>query len=348
MENKTTNIPIALLGLGQVGRNFISLLLEKKELLKLEYGLDISLVAVADSSGAVIDRTGLDLKKIIDIKETKRKVNTYQDGESFIGTTLDAIEKSGATILVEASPTNLQNGEPAISHIAKSLQHKISVATLNKGPIVLKYPELAKIAQANNSQLKYSGATAAALPTSDVAFYSLAGTTISRIHGILNGTSNYILSEMYNGEIDLESAIKEAQEKGIAEHNPKADLEGWDTAAKTLILANTIMGAELSIDDIHVEGITGSTFEAVKSAKKAGGKVKLIGEIRSIEGKVEASVVLKQLTADHPLYNVEGTNKGIHYVTDTMGDLTVVGGKSDPRAAAAAALKDVILIATNK
>jgi homoserine dehydrogenase len=191
--------------------------------------------------------------------------------------------------------------------------------------------------------LKYSAATAAALPTLDVGLHSLAGAEILSIEGILNGTTNYILTRIGEGA-GYDEALHEAQKKGIAEPDPARDVEGWDTAVKLLLIANSVLGLKLRLGDIRVEGITRLSGRKVGAAKEAGKALKLIGRISKSRGRWKAEVAPLVIDRSHPLFGVDGTNKGIVFLTDTMGTVAVSGGKSDPRGAAAALLKDVIHI----
>ena len=213
----------------------------------------------------------------------------------------------------------------------------------NKGPFVVDFDGIRKKAAKNRLSLGMSGATAAALPTLDVALRSLAGTEIYRIEGILNGTSNYILTRMDEG-LEYPDAMKEAQGSGIAEPDPSQDVEGWDTAAKLLIITNAVFKTAYSLRDIHVEGITGIPLDRMKKAKEMNKKIKLMGRCTSDNDEIKIETRLSLIDRSHPLYGIDGAQKGITFYTDTMDSITVTGGKSDPRGAAAALLKDIINI----
>jgi homoserine dehydrogenase len=191
--------------------------------------------------------------------------------------------------------------------------------------------------------LRFSGATAAALPTLDVALYSLAGTEISRIEGILNGTTNYILTRMKEG-IEYQKALKEAQSRGIAEPDPTLDVGGWDTASKILIISNAVLHTDFSLADVKVDGITAVPTNLLNEGKEEGRALKLLGKITKETGSFHLEVGVTLIDKDHPLFGVDGTNKGITFLTDTMDSITVTGGKSDPRGTGASLLKDIINI----
>jgi homoserine dehydrogenase len=162
--------------------------------------------------------------------------------------------------------------------------------------------------------------------------------------GILNGTTNYILTRMYEDGCPYAEALAEAQKMGVAEPDPSLDVEGRDTANKILLIANEVLQAGLSLGDIPVEGITRVKPEDIQKARKEGKVIKLIGKAEKKDGKVAASVAPMALPADHPLASVRGTEKAVSYLTDTMDRVTVSGGKSNPMGAAAAILKDIIRI----
>jgi homoserine dehydrogenase len=192
-------------------------------------------------------------------------------------------------------------------------------------------------------ELKFSGATAAALPTLDVALYSLAGTEISRIEGILNGTTNHILTRIMEGA-NYEVALKEAQSKGIAETDPSLDVSGWDTASKILIISNAVLKTDFSLDDMKIQGIESIPSKLLDQGREKDKGLKLLGRLWSKGGEYQLEVVLTVIDNSHPLFGVDGTNKGIVFFTDTMNSITVIGGKSDPIGTGAALLKDIVNI----
>jgi len=256
----------------------------------------------------------------------------------------EVLECQDLDVLVDCTPSSIQDGEPALGYAHQALDRGWHVVTANKGPLVVDFSGIRKKAEKNRVSLGMSGATAAALPTLDVALHSLAGAEIYRIEGILNGTTNYMLTRMSEGK-EYSAVLKEAKQKGIAEPDPSQDVEGWDTAAKILIITNVIFGTAYTLKNIHVEGITHIPSELREEARVAGNVLKLLGRfVRS--GKVpQLETKLSLIEPSHPLYGVDGAQKGITFFTDTMDSVTVTGGKSDPNGAAAALLKDIINIA---
>ena len=170
----------------------------------------------------------------------------------------------------------------------------------------------------------------------------LAGSRVLSAEGILNGTTNYILTKMYQKGTAYDVTLKEAQALGIAETDPSYDVEGRDSANKILLIANRVFGQTLGLNDVAVEGITNVTPADIDEAKQNGKVIKLIGEVKAEGDSYRLIVGPKPLDTTHPLASVNGSEKAITYDTDTLGNITVRGGKSSPVGAAAAMLKDLI------
>ncbi len=255
---------------------------------------------------------------------------------------VDVLESTAADVLVEATPTNLVDGEPARSHIVAALAKGMDVITANKGPLVLFYRELQDRARATGGRIFMSAATAAALPTLDVGKLCTAGARIRAVEGILNGTTNYILTRMGQEGIAYDTALKAAQELGIAETDPTLDVEGLDTRNKIILIANQLFDQGLGIGDVRTTGITGVSRETMEKARADGRVIKLIGSARWQDDRLNVRVAPEALPTDHPLAGVHFSEKGISFETDSMGRITVTGGHSSPTGAAAALLKDLI------
>lgn len=336
-------ISIVVCGLGGVGRAFLELLGERRAHIEKTYHLSLVLTAAVDIGGAAVsgEAGGISpaalhahLAKGLPVEAFP---GTGRPGLSGVG----AIGESGADVLVEATPTNLTDGEPGTGHILAALEKGMDVVSANKGPLVLYYRKLHDLAREKGGRLHISAATAAALPTLDVGAVCLAGAHIQSAEGILNGTTNYILTRMQQG-CDYAAALQEAQKMGIAETNPAYDVEGRDTANKIILIANRLFGTFFGPQDIAVEGITRLTPADMRAAQAAGQVVKLIGAVERTDEGVQISVAPRRLSADHPLASVNGSEKAISYLTDTMARVTVMGGKSSTSGAAAAILKDLI------
>jgi homoserine dehydrogenase len=339
----TRRVRVLVCGFGRVGRSFARLLAAKRALAERGYGLALDLVGVGELSGSVLDPHGLPPDDTAAFFEARGGFAGHPHGRAgWRG--LDLVREAEADVLVETTPTDIKTGEPALAHVRAALGRGLHVASANKGPFIRHYRELRLLAARHGAALKLSAAAAAALPTLDVAQTCLAGAEILAIEGVLNGTSNFILTRMRGGE-EYAAALAEAQRLGIAEPDPTLDVEGYDTANKLALIANVCVDADLGPDDVERTGITGLTAGEVRGAAAGGRVYRLVGRAaRDAGGRVRARVAPEALPADHPLAAVDGAEKAITYTTDTMHRVTVMGGKSDPRGAAAALLKDILNI----
>jgi len=335
-------VNVILLGFGNVGQAFLQVLQEKKEICLTRYGLDFLLRSVFRQGGALYSQQSLAVKEILE--EYSPRASFHKDPAWHRGLGLEPVlESLEPGVLVECISSDRRSGEPGLSLMSAALERGWNVVTADKGPLVGGFRDLYEMAKGHQVSLKISGATAAALPTLDVALYSLAGTDIYQIEGILNGTTNYILTRIKEGA-GYQEALAEAQSKGIAEPDPSLDITGWDTASKILIISSAVMETEFSVEDMKIQGIDKIPPGLLDQGRKEGQALKLLGKLSKEAGKFQLEVAPEVINSSHPLFGVDGANKGITFYTDTMGAVTVTGGKSDPRGAGAALLKDVITI----
>ncbi len=335
-------VKIILCGCGGVGKEFLQLIADRSEELKDKYGLELIVLAAVDYLGAAISEKGLPVAELVDFLKQGNQVQTLPTyGKNGISG-VEVIAQMDGDVMVEATPTDLIDGGRGKDHVFAAIDRGMEIVSANKGPFVLFYDEVFRKAREKGCGLHISAAAAAALPTLDVGLTCLAGARVSSAEGILNGTTNYILSEMRNKNTAYDVALKAAQELGIAETDPSYDVEGKDTANKTVLIANSVFGKTFGLADISVEGITKVTPEEIENATANGKVIKLIGTAEMVDGNVLLSVGPKVLDEAHPLALVNGSEKAITYMTDTMGSITVMGGKSSPIGAAAAVLKDLI------
>lgn len=335
-------VDLVLTGLGNVGRAFVRLAWEKRGLCRDRYGLDLGLKAALNSKGGFLAGAAKDGEGLRDLPAAVPALTQHSSWHP--GLRLDEALGGGEPgVLVECTPTDILTGEPGRSLMMEALSRGWHVAAASKGALVLDFPALNALARSSGVRLKYSGATAAALPTLDVGQVSLAGTSVSRIEGILTGVTNHILTRMEGG-LSFTAALQEAQILGIAEPDPSLDVDGWDTACKILLISNAVVGTGFQLADVRREGIRSVTPEDLERARAEGKAVKLLGRFVREGEAIRIEVAVSSVDRTHPLHGVTGTNKAITYFTDTMGTITVAGGKSDPRGTAAALLKDIVNI----
>jgi homoserine dehydrogenase len=263
-------VKIVLCGLGNVGKAFLELTAERCGEIECRYGLRLVVSAAVDVGGAALaGAEGVPAAGLLDHLRAGRPVEAFAPFGVAGVTGKAAIERAGADVLIETTPTNLIDGEPGRTHIFAALERGMEVVSANKGPIVLFYREIHEQARQKGCGVHISAATAAALPTLDVGEFCLAGARLLEIEGILNGSTNYILTRMQQDGCSYEAALKEAQELGIAETDPSLDVEGRDTANKIVLIANRLFGASLGPKAVAVEGITKITPEDVSGAAAA-------------------------------------------------------------------------------
>jgi len=312
---------IGLIGFGTVGQGIAEILLDKEEYLKEKYGYECEIVAVADFVyGNVYNPEGLNIPLMLEQAGKKEK---FTEDVSELST-LDLIKDSNVTSWCELTFTDLNTGGPAIDHVKTALMAGKHIVTSNKGPAALFYPEMKAIADENGVQFLIEGTVVAGTPVINLADGPLAGCEISKIAGILNGTTNYMLSEMEKG-MSYDEVLKVAQEKGYAEADPTGDVEGYDARGKVTILANIVMNAGIKITDVPCQGITKITPEDIDFAKKQGKRWKLIGSVEKRDGKVHTSVAPEMIDVSHPLAGVMGATNALTFTTDLLGDVTIVG-----------------------
>lgn len=334
---------IILCGMGNVGRSFLKILTEKAQSVKNTYGLNLELGGIVDIAGAVIAEKGsLPLSDFLNYIQSRGKMENFQHYGRPGLKGVQVIKEYDFDILVETTPTNLQNGEPGYSFINAAIEKGMDVVSANKGPFVLYFNKLKKLAAASQSRLFISAATGAALPTLDVGRFSTLGASITAIEGILNGTTNYILTKMLLENSSYEDALKEAQVMGIAETDPTLDVEGYDARNKLILISNTLLNTNFGINDVPVQGITKITYQDIEKAQSEGKVLKLVATAVVNKGKATLEVGPKCIDKSHPLASINFSEKGITYTTDTMGQITVLGGKGSTVGAGAALLKDII------
>lgn len=334
---------MAIIGFGGVGKAFLKLLQDKQEYLKNE-GLEPVVNYVMNSRGGIYKKDGININHFLEFVEHSDDIKDYHYGTSNGITFDDMLQNNDVDFLVEMTPTNKTTGEPGMTYITKALKNGINVVTSNKGPILLAYKKLKELAKANNVQLGIGCTTGGALPTINGGIMDLAGSDILSIEGVLNGTTNFIIDEIEKNGVTYKEALLKAQKQGIAETDPSLDVEGWDTAIKLLILTNVLMNDDKTLNDVSVKGITCITPEDVQKALSEGKKYKLIGKTIKEKDTIEISVNLEKVGPNNPFFFVDGKNKAVRYQSDTLGDLTIIGGQSGVVAAAASVLRDILNI----
>jgi homoserine dehydrogenase len=330
-----TRTRIALLGFGNVGRSLIRYISERDDLTDC-----LEVAAVADSTGAAIIDSRSQVGELVSHKSRGGSIAQSGIGR-LITSHADFIRSLGGLnvkLLVESLPTNIRDGQPALDLVRAALLQGTDVVTVDKGPLVRGFDELRQAAAASGAGLEFTGTTGVGIPS------QLAGEKVLEIRGVLNGTTNYILTQMQHSGASFDEALRYAQQEGIAEPDPSLDVEGWDTACKILILAKALispaMKASLALEDVARKGIGPETESLIRQAREMGRIARLVGRARIWQGRIRVSVAPKLIEPDSPFYSVNGTSKAAVFRTTDAEILA--HGKSGRDAIAETIVEDTV------
>ena len=315
---------LALIGFGTVGQGFAEILRDRGEALGKQFGAWFRIVAVSDvNKGSVYDPDGLEPAALLDAVQRGQSLESLNASHKGWDA-LTTIDQADAEVIAELSYTNLTTGEPGFKHVKAALESGKHVITSNKGPVALRFPELLRLAAAKGVSIGVEGTVMSGTPTLALATELLAGAGVNKIQGILNGTTNYILTRMGEGS-DYPSALAEAQAKGYAEADPTGDVEGIDAAGKVVILSNLVLNEPLTMQEIERQGISWLTADDIRRAAEAGEVWKLLGTLERTNSGVGASVKPTRLPKTHPLANIGGATNAVTFTTELLGDVTLIG-----------------------
>jgi homoserine dehydrogenase len=325
---------IILCGFGVVGQSFAKLLESRSEDLYARYGLKPRIVGVFDRNGSAMNPSGLDASRLIDVKKKHGSVNRYSDTENNTSGT-EIINNLEAEVLIETTESNYKDAEPGMTHIVDAMKRGMHVISVNKGPLALAFPSLMEIAEYNHVLFRFSGTVGGGTPILDFAKNSLRGERIVSFDGILNGTTNYILTNMTNG-MSFNDALDDAKQRGYVEADESLDLDGLDAAAKLVILANWIMGMKVTMPDIKITGIRKIDNSDIKRAAEKNCAIKLIASCNK-----ELTVAPKEIAIIDPLC-VSGTLNAISFTSEHSGTQTIIGRGAGGIETASSILRDLI------
>ncbi|WP_456477722.1 homoserine dehydrogenase [Geoglobus ahangari] len=321
-------IRIAIFGFGTVGMGVAEALELKRPQIERDVG-EYRIVAVADSRSSIYGDFDV-LGAIREKSERGRLPRDVRAEELF-----DAVDFD---LLIDTTPTNVFTGEPGLSYIKEAIRRGIDVITSNKGPLVVAFREIMEMAERHGVKVGYEATVGGAMPVIKLVRKDLAGNRVKRVRGILNGTTNYILSRMEKERMPYSQILSEAQELGIAEADPSYDVKGIDVGAKLVILANSVFGMDARFEDVRIRGIEGITPEAFEVAGERGYTIRLIAEADE-NGKLEVSPRLVKLT--HPLA-IYGTLNALLVETDLAGEVFVIGRGAGRSETASAIISDFV------
>jgi len=315
---------LAIIGFGNVGQGLAQILKEQGSELRRRFGVDVRIAAISDIRlGSVCDPEGLSPAALL---AAIRKDGTLERVEAPIRgwDSIRTVRNSETDVVVELSPTDLKTGEPAVGHIRAALESNKHVITTNKGPVAQYWPELSHLAADHGVEFGVEGTVMSGTPALRIGTEMLAAAGITKIRGIINGTTNYILTQMQDGRLYAE-ALAEAQSNGYAEVHPEGDVEGHDAAGKLVILANLLMNAPIRMEEVDREGITELTKQDICEAYDAGEVWKLIASLEETPDGVKARVRPERISRLHPLGSVRGATNAITFTTKLLGEITLIG-----------------------
>lgn len=347
MSEKTYKI--GLVGCGVVGRGLVELMNEKKSRLGERYGFDFRLCLVSDyARGTLLAASGLDMGDIV--RNLKERNDLHEmDGVRRDPTPLaDLLAEMPVDILCDATPTNYETGQPSLGILEAALMSGADAVTCSKGGVGIDLPGLKRLAAEKGAALRFESSVLSGTPLIDLVRGPLAGCEITRVEGILNGTTNYILTKMEEG-MDYAEALREAQRLGYAETDPTGDVEGFDAAVKVCIMAAEFFERHLRIADVDRTGITQIEPGDIERANAEGKRIKLIaGVARTPDGGVAGYVKPTAVDRAHPLAGVMGVTNAATLHTDNLGEITIIGPGAGARETAQGLLSDMLEIASKK
>ncbi len=319
---------LALLGFGNVGRALARLLERKAPEVKARYGLTYTITGIATGShGAVIDPRGVDVSAALRAAESGQPL-----GESLPA--LEFIRRVPAAVLFENTPVNYENGEPALSHLRAALRRGMHAVTANKGPVVHGYHALRALSARHGGRFYFESTVMDGAPVFALHRETLPAAHIRSLRGILNSTTNLILTRMEEEDETFGQAVAYAQSIGIAETDPSGDVEGWDAAIKVAALVTVYMDTPFTPQMVERQGIGSLTLEEVRRARSEGFRWKLVCEARREGAAIRARVAPQKVGPASPLYGVRGTSSILQIESDVLGRLSLIEENPGPHTTA--------------
>jgi homoserine dehydrogenase len=312
---------LALIGFGNVARSLARLLLRKRDRLKSQHDITFSFTGISTGRhGYAVNPDGLDIKEALKLVESGKSIfplSTLQVDDS-----LSVIRQSNAHVMFENSPVNTQTGQPALDHIRAALELGMHAVTANKGPVVHGYRELTALAKSKGKTFGFESTVLGGSPVFSVFRETFPLAELSSFKGILNATTNMILSRMENGE-SYEDAVKYCQSIGLAETDPANDVDGWDAAIKVAALITVLMDTPFTPQQVNPIGIRGITRDMIEKASAEGKRYKLVCSVEKAGDQIHARVAPELVDASSPLYGMMSSSTGVTFRTDVLPDYSI-------------------------
>ena len=332
---------LALLGFGNVGQSLAALLQHKKKELRSKYDITFSVTGIATKQhGAVVNQEGIDLYQALELMSDGASLETLSvlPAPSEV---LDFIQSSQADVLFENTPVNYESGQPALDHLRHALELRMHAITANKGPVVHAYQQLSDLAADKERKFYFESTVMDGAPIFSLFRTALPAAQLLSFKGILNSTTNLILTRMEGGE-EFDQAVAYAQRIGIAETDPSGDVDGWDAAVKVAALVTVLIGVPLKPNEVEREGIRGITLQDIQRARDQNQRWKLVCSAVREGNNVDASVAPQLVPPSSPLFQVDGTTSIVQFETDVLGSLSVIETDPGPHTTAYGLLADFL------
>ena len=316
------NYKLAFVGFGNVAQALIHLLERKRATLKNQYDITFSVTGIATGKhGFAVNPNGLDIEKALSLVKSGQSIASFSSMP--VNDSLSVIKQSKADVMFENSPVNVGTGQPAIDHVRAALNANMHAITANKGTVVHGYRELTALAKSKNKKFYFESTVLGGTPVFSVFREAMPAADLMSFKGIINATTNIILTRMENGET-FDEAVKYCQSIGVAETDPTNDVDGWDAAIKVAALITVLMDAPFTPQEVNRTGIRGITPEMIRSAKEKGQRWKLVASAERSGDQIIARVAPELVPASSSLYGMGGATTGLEFRTDVMGDLAII------------------------
>ena len=332
---------LALLGFGNVGQALARLLLQKQESIRSRYDTTFSVTGIATGRhGAAIDPDGIDLTHALEIVQRGKRLDPLSKSR-VPENNIDFIRRCEGDVLFENTPVNYANGQPAIEHLECALKIGMHAITANKGPVVHAYRRLTDLASSKGRKFFFESTVMDGAPVFSLFRGALPAADLRSIRGVLNSTTNLILTRMEAGET-FDQAVAYAQKIGIAETDPSGDIDGWDAAIKVSALATVLMDIPLKPEQVQRQGIRGITPEEISRAKSQGKRWKLVCSAVKEGESFQARVAPEMVGVDSPMFGIEGTTSIVQFESDVLGLLSLIEQDPGPHTTAYGLLADFL------
>lgn len=315
---------IVFVGFGNVARALARLLMRKQARLETDYGITFSVTGIATGShGFAVRPDGLDLTRALQLVEGGQSLAPLSDPKMRVSDSAALIRRSQADVMFENSPVNHATGQPAVDHVRLALQLGMHAITANKGTVVHGYRELSELAASKGRRFLFESTVLGGSPLFSVFRECMPGADLLSFRGVLNSTTNIILSRMERGET-FDQAVKYCQSIGVAETDPSADVDGWDAAIKVAALVTVLMDVPFTPQQVQREGIRPLTPGMISQARADGKRYKLVCSAVKEGGSVSARVAPELVAASDPLHGMEDSTTGVAFRTDVLGDYSII------------------------